>query len=185
MRFERTAEAPFAALICSASLSSCRLYRYDLWRKWGDEPYCMFVGLNPSTADETQDDPTIRRCVGYAKRWNYGGLCMVNLFAFRATQPKDMMTAKDPIGPDNDRTLKTLSQGAGIVIAAWGKDGNHTRSDTRKAGNGESLSILTTELSDPARNEHQIENRDVMVGFESRLTTKLTYGSPTTTHERK
>jgi len=129
MQLERTAEAPFAALICSASLSSCRLYRYDLWRKWGDAPYCMFVGLNPSTADEKQDDPTIRRCVGYAKRWNYGGLCMVNLFAFRATQPRDMMAAKDPIGPHNDRTLKTLSQGAGIVIAAWGKDGNYMGRD--------------------------------------------------------
>lgn len=116
-------------LICSALFSPCRLYRYDLWRKWGDEPYCMFVGLNPSTADETQDDPTIRRCVGYAKRWNYGGLCMTNLFAFRATQPKDMMAAQDPIGPDNDRTLTTLSRGAGIVVAAWGKDGKHMGRD--------------------------------------------------------
>jgi hypothetical protein len=119
----------FHASPCSAVLSPCRLYRYDLWRRWSDAPYCMFVGLNPSTADETQDDPTIRRCVGYAKRWNYGGLCMVNLFAFRATQPRDMMAAQDPIGPDNDRTLKTLSQGAGIVIAAWGKDGNHMGRD--------------------------------------------------------
>jgi hypothetical protein len=118
------------ALICSAVLSPCRAYRYDLWRRWSeDAPYCMFVGLNPSTADETQDDPTIRRCVGYAKRWNYGGLCMVNLFAFRATQPRDMMAAQDPIGPDNDRTLKTLSQGAGMIIAAWGKDGSYMGRD--------------------------------------------------------
>jgi hypothetical protein len=129
IQIERTVKTPLAALDCSASFSSCRLYRYCLWRKWGDAPYCMFVGLNPSTADETQDDPTIQRCIGYAKRWSYGGLCMVNLFAFRATQPQDMLVAKNPIGPDNDRTLKTLSQGAGIVIAAWGKHGKHMGRD--------------------------------------------------------
>jgi hypothetical protein len=113
----------------SAVLSPCRRYRYELWRRWSDAPYVMFVGLNPSTADEALDDPTIRRCVGYAKRWNFGGSCMVNLFAYRATQPKDMLVQLDPIGPDNDLTLKTLSQGAGIVIAAWGKDGTHKGRD--------------------------------------------------------
>lgn len=118
------------AVSCSAVLSPCRLYRYDLWRRWdADKGYVMFVGLNPSTADETNDDPTIRKCIGFAKRWGYGALCMTNLFAFRATKPKDMMAAQDAIGPDNDRTLKTLSQGASIVIAAWGKDGNHKGRD--------------------------------------------------------
>ena len=89
----------------------------------------MFVGLNPSTADEREDDQTIRKCVAYAKRWGYGALCMANLFAFRATQPKDMMAAEDPIGPENDGTLKALSRSAGIVIAAWGKDGNYKGRD--------------------------------------------------------
>lgn len=119
----------FGPAPCSAVLSPCRLYRYELWRRWSDAAACVFVGLNPSTADETNDDPTIRKCVGYAKRWGYGSLCMVNLFAFRATLPKDMLAADDPIGPDNDATLKRLAADAGIVIAAWGNDGGHLGRD--------------------------------------------------------
>ncbi|HHC7270859.1 TPA: DUF1643 domain-containing protein [Vibrio parahaemolyticus] len=64
----------------TAKLSDCRTYRYELWRIWDEQkPYAMFVGLNPSTADETEDDPTIRRCIYFAKSWGYGGLCMANL----------------------------------------------------------------------------------------------------------
>jgi hypothetical protein len=80
----------------------------------------MFVGLNPSTADETSDDPTIRRCIAFAKSWGYSALCMTNLFAYRATDPKIMKKAQYPVGPDNDDYLKMLSAGAGVVIAAWG-----------------------------------------------------------------
>ncbi len=114
---------------CSAVLSDCRTFRYELWRRWSNAPSCVFVGLNPSTADETNDDPTIRKCVGYAKRWGYGSLCMVNLFAFRATQPKDMLAASDPVGPENDATLQRLARDAGIIIAAWGNDGGHMGRD--------------------------------------------------------
>lgn len=107
-------------------LSPCRTYRYALWREWaGGKGYAMFVGLNPSTADETQDDPTIRRCVAFAKAWGYAGLCMVNLFAFRATNPADMMNAADPVGPDNDQTLRSLAEAAGVVVAAWGVHGTY------------------------------------------------------------
>ena len=77
----------------TATFSECRKYRYTLWRRWDGlfaSGYAMFIGLNPSTADETNDDPTIRRCIGYARDWGYGGLCMTNLFAFRATLPKNM-----------------------------------------------------------------------------------------------
>ncbi len=109
----------------SATFSPCNLYRYDLWRRWSDAPYCMFVGLNPSTADATKDDPTIRRCIGYAKRWGYGALCMTNLFAWRATDPKDMKAAQEPVGSDNDATLQRCAKDAGIVIAAWGAHGSH------------------------------------------------------------
>lgn len=109
----------------SAVISACGKYRYELWRHWDDKPYCMFVGLNPSTADAMIDDPTIRRCVGFAKAWGYGALCMANLFAWRATDPKDMKAAPEPIGPDNDATLQRLAVGAGIVIAAWGAHGSY------------------------------------------------------------
>ncbi len=69
-----------------AKLSDCRIYRYALWRIWDDaKPLVMFIGLNPSTADETEDDPTIRRCISFAQNWGYGGLYMANLFVFRAT----------------------------------------------------------------------------------------------------
>lgn len=113
-----------------ATLSPCRKYRYDLWRTWiGGDGYAMFVGLNPSTADETTDDPTIRRCIGFAKSWGYAGLCMTNLFAFRATQPSDMMRADDPIGPENDETLRRHAADAGIVIAAWGAHGTYRGRD--------------------------------------------------------
>lgn len=114
----------------TARLSPCRAYRYELWRRWSDGPFCMFIGLNPSTADETDDDPTIRRCVGFAKAWGYGALCMTNLFAFRATEPHDMKKAPDPIGPDNDRTVESLAEQAGVVIAAWGADGVFLKRDT-------------------------------------------------------
>lgn len=107
----------------SAVLSPCRTYRYSLWRNWGDDSYAMFIGLNPSTADEVNDDNTIRRCVQFAKDWGYGGLCMTNLFSYRATKPKDMKKATDPIGPDNNRTLIELAQRAGVVVAAWGTHG--------------------------------------------------------------
>ena len=72
-----------------ADISPCGRYRYSLWRKWGPGATCMFVGLNPSTADETADDPTIRRCMAFARDWGYGALCMANLFAYRATDPAD------------------------------------------------------------------------------------------------
>ena len=106
--------------------SDCRAYRYLLWREWiGGDGYAMFVGLNPSTADETKDDPTIRRCVGFAKAWGYAGLCMANLFAFRATNPMEMKATADPIGPDNDTHLADAGLGAGVIVAAWGAHGTH------------------------------------------------------------
>jgi hypothetical protein len=115
-------------LSSTAIFSPCRKYRYILWRCWQEDwetNYCMFVGLNPSTADETQDDPTIRRCINFAKSWGYSGLCMTNLFAFRATNPKVMKSVADPIGPENDKYLIDYSSKAGVVIAAWGNHGTH------------------------------------------------------------
>lgn len=111
--------------ICDAVLSPCRCYRYELWRAWAQGATVVFIGLNPSTADEKEDDPTIRKCVAYAKRWGYAGLCMTNLFAFRATDPAAMMAASDPVGPNNDATLRRLYATLGVLVAAWGNDGKH------------------------------------------------------------
>ena len=87
------------------------------------------MGLNPSTADETQDDPTIRRCQGFARDWGYGGLVMANLFAFRATDPAVMKQAADPVGPDNDEHLLQLASTCPLVVAAWGTHGQHLGRD--------------------------------------------------------
>lgn len=114
----------------SASFSPDRVYRYELWRSWADPArYAMFVGLNPSTADETEDDPTIRRCINYVKAWGFGALAMTNIFAFRATDPAVMKRAADPIGPDNDSFLRATADRAGIIVAAWGVHGIHRGRD--------------------------------------------------------
>ncbi len=114
----------------SATFSPCRTYRYELWREWlGGTGYVVFVGLNPSTADETEDDPTIRRCIGYAKAWGYGALCMTNLFAYCTRWPQVMKAAPDPVGPENNKRLLTAAADAAVVVAAWGTEGTHLGRD--------------------------------------------------------
>ena len=109
-----------------AKFSSCRRYRYALWRIWDfSKPSAMFIGLNPSTADETKDDPTIRRCINFAKSWDYGGIYVTNLFAYRSNSPNKMKIQSNPIGDENDKWIKKLSQKSGVIIAAWGNDGSH------------------------------------------------------------
>lgn len=110
----------------SANFSACRKYRYSLKRVWNRQsPFVLFIGLNPSTVDEINDDPTLTRCMDYAKRWGYGGVCVANLFAYRATKPTDMLRVKDPNGKDNNKWLKKLSKAAGLTVAAWGNHGKH------------------------------------------------------------
>jgi hypothetical protein len=81
-----------------ATLSDCGRYRYRLWRRWADGPTVLFVMLNPSTADADVDDPTIRRCIGFARSWGAGALEVVNLYAWRATQPAELKAAVGPVG---------------------------------------------------------------------------------------
>ena len=107
-----------------ARFSDDRVYRYSLWRCWNpSQPYVMFVGLNPSTADEKDDDPTIRRCIGFCKSWGFGGLYMLNLFALRSTDPKLLKSHTDPVGADNNRALSMYAEASAWVIAAWGTHG--------------------------------------------------------------
>jgi hypothetical protein len=113
-------------MIRSAVLSNCRKYRYSLSRSWDEsKPYALFIGLNPSTADENEDDPTIKRCIDYTNRWGYGGLKIVNLFSYRATLPSDLKKAENPIGVDNDIYIKELVKEAAITIVAWSNDGSY------------------------------------------------------------
>lgn len=111
----------------SAIISECGNYRYELTRKWSDTGTCVFVGLNPSTADADLDDPTIRRCIGFAKNWGYGKLVMLNAYAYRSTDPKALKTAPYPIGRENNKFLMQWSTKANIIIAAWGTNINIMR----------------------------------------------------------
>lgn len=129
-----------------ARISNCGTYRYSLWREWrgthdpknwrwfgtkdgagheiGEPLSCVFVMLNPSTADGEKDDPTIRRCVGFAKAWGFERLEVVNLFAYRATKPRDVLAFQnqrgDIIGWQNSELIDKASANAGRIICAWG-----------------------------------------------------------------
>lgn len=101
-------------------------YRYTLWRCWDPaRTRVAFVMLNPSTADHRRDDPTIRRCLGFARRWGHGSLLVVNLFAFRTPSPAALVRASDPIGPRNDHYLRYARRRANELIIAWGAHGRH------------------------------------------------------------
>lgn len=141
------------AVIKGADISKCGRFRYRLWRWWDDQkPMACWIMLNPSTADASEDDPTIRKCIGFTKRWDeaglyeLGGIMVVNLFAFRATQPADLRRhhafsvigeLRDPddraqdapgspffdVANVNDVFLQTEAQACPLVVAAWGNHG--------------------------------------------------------------
>jgi hypothetical protein len=114
----------------SAYLSECGRYRYSLTRDVAPltgEGTVAFIGLNPSTADATTDDPTIRRCIRFARDWGFARLKMLNLYAFRATDPVVMFAADDPVGPENDCTIAKVVGGSDMVICAWGVHGTGKR----------------------------------------------------------
>lgn len=112
-----------------AIISDCGTYRYSLQRQWDPTtPRALWVMLNPSTADALEDDATVRRCIGFSKRWKCGGLTIINLFAFRATNPAELKVAKDPVGPENDHYIRAAVRAyhAGVyqrVVVAWGTHG--------------------------------------------------------------
>ena len=111
-------------MIRGADFSKCGKYRYTLRRTWDESlPNVLFISLNPSTADETYDDPTNRRGVSFAKRWSYGGVVFCNLFAYRTPYPVELKKAKEPVGKDNDKWLRKEVRKAGLVVASWGNHG--------------------------------------------------------------
>lgn len=116
--FESSFDAP------TARISSDGVYRYMLRRSWGSirerEDQVCWVMLNPSTADASLDDPTIRRCIGFSKAWGFSGLAVVNVFALRATDPKRLVDHPDPVGPLCDEYLEDFMRSSGCVVAAWG-----------------------------------------------------------------
>ena len=117
----------------AALFSPDGLYRYELRRIWDPARILvLFVMLNPSTANAQHDDPTIRRCLGFAREWGYGGLLVGNLFGLRATDPRMLQESADPVGPDNDFHLDALMAKADLAVMAWGARGDLKRVEVVK-----------------------------------------------------
>ena len=141
----------------SAVFSPCRTWRYRLERVWNPAlPRATFILLNPSTADETLDDPTIRRCIGFAKSWGMGGLVLGNAFALRSTDPFALRAHQDPQGPENDRHLAEIAAQAheGIVVCGWGTHANLHQRDRAVIGvienaGGRPHSLKRTKYGEP------------------------------------
>jgi hypothetical protein len=133
------------SLVKAAFFSPDRHYRYWLTRHWGlGKRVLCFVLLNPSTATEEMDDPTIRLCIGWAKRLGFDGMCVVNLFAIRSPSPawvrSEARRGEDIVGPDNDFHTVKMCKAAAMVICAWGNNGSlqgradHIKLLLKKAG---------------------------------------------------
>ena len=112
-------------VVSQAEFSACGRYRYTLERRWDGKPFgspgvCAWLMMNPSTADEQVDDPTVRRVRDFSRRWGYGAMVVLNAFALRATKPAMLLEAEDPVGPENDAAITRWATQAEKVIAAWG-----------------------------------------------------------------
>ncbi|WP_425039830.1 DUF1643 domain-containing protein [Primorskyibacter sp. S187A] len=118
-------------VVSEAVFSDCGTYRYALSRRWSDRPALAFVMLNPSKANEKANDPTIARCQKRAQLLNFGGIEIVNLFAFCATDPADLARAEAPEGPENAHFVRRAAERAGMVLAAWGVHGAHLGQDAK------------------------------------------------------
>lgn len=130
-------------------------YRYRLWREWEPGPRIAFVMLNPSTADAEEDDPTIRRCVGFAKALGAGAIDVVNLFALRATDPRELAKHSAPVGPENDAWIVTAALECEMVICAWGAHAHARDRATRVLGilrcaNRQPMCLRQTKAGHPA-----------------------------------
>lgn len=115
-----------------AEFSDCLTYRYSLlrWIKQCDEPRTVvFCGLNPSTADENDPDPTVTRCTNFAKDWGFDAYWMLNLFAYRETNRALMKKHAEPVGPRNDEVILRIANQADLFVCAWGADGGHRGRD--------------------------------------------------------
>lgn len=156
----------------SAVLSDCGKYRYVLTRSLNSplrwvKP-CLFIMLNPSTADAENDDPTIRRCIGFAEKWHATHLTIVNLFALRSTDPKALSMSIDPVGPENDHYLAEQIQRhtLGIVCAAWGA---HPFAQKRAAEfvdtHGEVLECLGTTKAGYPRHPLYVKNQTTRIKY--------------------
>lgn len=149
-----------------AILSPCGQYRYRLWRRWSSNVKPVaFIMLNPSTADAEQDDPTIRKCIGFAKRLGHGAIEVVNLYAYRATKPADLKRAGWPKGPENDRHILDACKDAAMVICAWGA---HARGMERPSKVLDLLALAGIPTSALALTDDGQPRHPLMLGYDAR-----------------
>jgi hypothetical protein len=111
--------------------SEDHVYRYVLQRRWGPRPDLLFIMLNPSVADHSYDDPTVKRCVGYARREGFGGILVCNLFALVSTDPKRLKRSQDAVGPRNAEAIIVSESVTDATIVAWGAQGRWRDQDTK------------------------------------------------------
>lgn len=143
----------FGDNLSDAIISDDEKYRYMLSRRWSlGGKTVAFICLNPSTADGNLDDPTVRRCVGFAKKWGGSRLLIGNLFAYRSTDPSTLKIVADPKGHMNDEWLERIAAQSDIVIAAWGGHGDlHGRdAEVREQFNGRLHALRLTKHGSPA-----------------------------------
>ena len=161
-------------MIKTATVSPCGTYRYNLCRRWARGRRVLFVGLNPSTADADVDDATVRRLIKFATSWGFGAFSIVNIFAYRSKDPKDLAVADDPIGPDNGRHLWAAFQQHDVIIPMWGANGGLLGRDAevlslmRNSAPGHVLCFGTTKAGHPkhplylrADTELEVFNKDL------------------------
>lgn len=140
-----------------ATYSPCKRYRYTLSRTWGRAEsdggrHLPFLMLNPSTATEFVLDPTLRRCKFFAEREGYDGMVVLNLFAFRATDPRVMKAQDDPVGPDNDDAIVEAAARSDVIVAAWGAHGTYRGRDAHVLALLEDANLVR--LGDPTKDGH-------------------------------
>lgn len=121
VEFERST---MDGMITGAAWGPGRVHRYGLLRRWNQlermSHTVAFVGLNPSTATAQQNDPTVRRCIGFAQAWGFDAMVMLNVYGFRSTDPEGLTTAEDPVGPGHDAVLRYYSTQVSMIVCAWG-----------------------------------------------------------------
>ena len=140
-----------AASESGAQFSSCRRWRYLLWRRWdARRPAANFLMLNPSTADELKLDPSCTRARVYAERWGFGALIVTNLFGWRATDPGEMKAVKDPVGKGNDEAILRAAREAKLVVCAWGNHGTHLDRSTRVLSSLREKNLRLNSSGEPA-----------------------------------
>lgn len=145
-----------------------RKYRYVLRRMWDKSlPKCVFIGLNPSVADEIFDDRTVRRCIGFARREKCGTLVMLNAFAFRTTDSKVLLSRLNPVGPNNDFHISWYCKRADLVIVGWGTLGKrfNRQEEILKLLKGVRLMCLGVNADGTPKHPLYLSNNTQLVAF--------------------